>query len=253
MFQQLPQLFSSRRFQSSAWDKDDESGVGGAPPPPPVSSAAEIPEVHCTDGRGQKFKVTPLGDFKELDNDSKIPDWLQQGIHTLGYKTPTLIQSYTIPVLEKGADAIGLAPTGSGKTVAFGIPSLSTIKRASHNPQILVLCPVRELCQQTTKVMKGLCQHNRNIHICEAYGGSPRDPQLAAIRRGCDVLVATPGRLVDFLDSGAFDFSELKFFIFDEADRLLDMGFSNAIDKIFSFVDPQKQRQTMMWSATWPP
>jgi ATP-dependent RNA helicase DDX5/DBP2 len=125
-------------------------------------------------------------------------------------------------------------------------------QRSKHgNPKILVMAPTRELVQQTCKVFTSL-GGGKDVIAAEAYGGAPREIQARRLHGGCDVLVACPGRLNDFLQSGTVDLSELSFLVFDEADRLLDMGFKPQLDQIMSFVDPSVERQTMMWSATWP-
>jgi ATP-dependent RNA helicase DDX5/DBP2 len=211
-----------------------------------AAPASDEVQVEITDINNKPAQVERFHLFADLPH---LPPWLQQGIRDMKYAAPTTIQSYTIPMLNTGADAIGLAPTGSGKTVAFAIPSLAKLKPSNGNPQVLVLCPVRELVQQTAKVFRSLCAHTR-LRVCEAYGGSPRNEQMGQLHRGCDILVAAPGRLVDFLQSGAVDLGSLQFLVFDEADRLLDMGFSDALDTIMGYVP--KERQTMMWSATWP-
>lgn len=224
-----PQQICAQRFCSGAPDK-----------------------VSVFDTRDQEVALGPndIADTFQKVYD-KCQPWLKQGIEAMGYPKPTHIQSYTLPLLFQGRDMIGLAATGSGKTVAFAIPALSKIEaRGDGYPQCIVLCPVRELAQQTALVFKKLCQFNSNICVREAYGGSSRGLQQHDIYAGCDVLVATPGRLKDFLEAGVVDAKHLKFMVFDEADRLLDMGFSRPIADIMRYMP--KTRQTMMWSATWP-
>jgi ATP-dependent RNA helicase DDX5/DBP2 len=204
-------------------------------------------DVVITDGKGNNVDVAPLNTFAELSN---APEWLAEGLRTLQYPSTTDIQKFTIPLLDDGHDVIGLAPTGSGKTVAFAVPALKNFQRNSDgSPSILVLAPTRELVQQTTKVFSSLSKGQ--VRICEAYGGAPREAQARQLHAGCDVLVACPGRLNDFLDSGDVSIKHLSFLVFDEADRLLDMGFQEQLDRILSHVD-STHPQTMMWSATWP-
>jgi ATP-dependent RNA helicase DDX5/DBP2 len=190
--------------------------------------------------------------FATFDAIPNAPQWLQQGLQRMGFPSTTDIQAITMPQLLEGHDMIGLAPTGSGKTVAFAVPALSIFERSPKNlPTILVLAPTRELVQQTCKVFQQLGgQHH--VRVCEAYGGSPRETQAMRLHRGCDVLVACPGRLKDFLESGIVSLEHLRFLVFDEADRLLDMGFKIQLDEIMAYVDMEAPRQTMMWSATWP-
>ncbi|CAD2218806.1 ATP-dependent RNA helicase DDX5/DBP2 [Angomonas deanei] len=169
----------------------------------------------------------------------------------MAYPSTTDIQKYTIPALEAGHDLIGLAPTGSGKTVAFAVPALRHVKQnKTGSPSVLVMAPTRELVQQTTKVFQQLTCGA--IRVCEAYGGASRESQARRLHMGCEVLVACPGRLKDFLDAGDVSLKHLSFLVFDEADRLLDMGFKPQLDEILSFCDENTKRQTMMWSATWP-
>jgi ATP-dependent RNA helicase DDX5/DBP2 len=204
--------------------------------------------ISILDERDNVVKVNEVNKFEALD----MPHWLATSIKKLGYPNTTDIQAVTIPKLLEGNDIIGLAPTGSGKTVAFAVPALMQFQRSKQgNPRILVMAPTRELVQQTCKVFANL-GGGQDVVVAEAYGGSPREIQARRINGGCDVLVACPGRLNDFLQSGTVDLSELSFLVFDEADRLLDMGFKPQLDQIMSFVDPSAPRQTMMWSATWP-
>lgn len=183
----------------------------------------------------------------------RIPDWLFTGIQRMKYEIPTPIQEYTVPQVLAGRDLIGLAPTGSGKTVAFAVPSLAKLQgHGDGYPQILVVCPVRELAQQTAKVFRALVAPHGKLNVVECFGGADRGQQASALWSGADILVATPGRLNDFLESGDTDLRNLSFLVFDEADRLLDMGFAPQLDKIMEHVDAAKKRQTLMWSATWP-
>ncbi|RNF20658.1 mitochondrial DEAD box protein [Trypanosoma conorhini] len=205
-------------------------------------------DVSVIDASGTKVHVTPIQYFSEITN---TPDWLSKGIDEMGYPKVTPIQAYTIPILEKKHDLIGLAPTGSGKTVAFAVPALKHFKPSPDGlPTIIVLAPTRELVQQTAKVFSQLS--SGVIRVCEAYGGAPREVQARRLHKGCDVLVACPGRLKDFLQNEDVTLAHMSFLVFDEADRLLDMGFKIQLDEILSYADPSRPTQTMMWSATWP-
>lgn len=204
--------------------------------------------VSILDASGASVSVKPLESFSELKG---AAEWLVSGLQQLRYPSTTDIQKYTIPLLEEGHDLIGLAPTGSGKTVAFAVPALKRMQRnPDGSPSVLVLAPTRELVQQTTKVFEQLS--NGTVRICEAYGGAPREIQARRLHNGCDVLVACPGRLKDFLDGGDVSIRNLSFMVFDEADRLLDMGFQIQLDAILSYVDKSSRPQAVMWSATWP-
>ncbi|KAH9600356.1 Helicase [Trypanosoma melophagium] len=205
-------------------------------------------DVSVLDAKGTIVPVKPIQYFADLPN---VPDWLTKGLETLAYPSTTPIQAHTIPVLDEGHDLIGLAPTGSGKTVAFAVPALKRFNRSpSGLPTIVVLAPTRELVQQTAKVFYQLS--SGNVRVCEAYGGAPREIQARRLHSGCDALIASPGRLKDFLKNGDVTLDHMSFLVFDEADRLLDMGFKIQLDEILSYADPSRPVQTMMWSATWP-
>nr|CCC95460.1 unnamed protein product [Trypanosoma congolense IL3000] len=235
----------------------EETGKGGGKPCeelgstvcftplPPVKAAVA---VSVLDNRGNEVAVNPVKQFSDIDN---LPTWLSRGIQSSGFSSTTSIQSYTISVLDEGHDLIGLAPTGSGKTVAFAVPALKKFQPSSDgSPTILVLAPTRELVQQTAKVF---CQlSSGNVRVCEAYGGAPRETQARRLHSGCDVLVACPGRLRDFLQNGDVSIDKVSFLVFDEADRLLDMGFKVQLDDILTHASGSHPIQTMMWSATWP-
>lgn len=208
-------------------------------------------KVKVIDGDGNSIDITPVSEFVNMFE--KLPKWLTANIQRLEYKKPTAIQAYTIPVLLDGNDAVGLAPTGSGKTMAFAVPSLAQMKASAQgHPSILVVAPVRELVQQIAKVFQQLVDAPNGMRVCCAYGGAPRGHQVSEIMRGCDVLVATPGRLNDFLQSNIVSLSHVNFIVFDEADRLLDMGFKPQLDDIMQYTDHSRPAQVMMWSATWP-
>eukprot|EP00796_Vickermania_ingenoplastis_P004713 gene4713-3405_t len=216
----------------------------------PADAVPEPPNadgVVVTNSSDEPVKIEPLTYFRDLKN---APAWLSEALEASGFPTTTPIQKYTIPVLEEGHDVIGLAPTGSGKTVAFAVPALKNYQNNTNSPSILVLAPTRELVQQTTGVFQKLSRGK--VRVCEAYGGSPRELQARKLASGCDVVVACPGRLHDFLQRGEVSLENLSFLVFDEADRLLDMGFQIQLDEILNYMDPSVRVQKMMWSATWP-
>ncbi|KEG10511.1 mitochondrial DEAD box protein [Trypanosoma grayi] len=213
----------------------------------PASKTA-TPKVSVVDSRGNAVSVASVECFSALTD---APQWLSEGLKSLAFPTTTPIQSYTIPVLAEGHDVIGLAPTGSGKTVAFAVPALKRFQPSPAGlPTIVVLAPTRELVQQTAKVFQQLS--SGSVRVCEAYGGAPREVQARRLHKGCDVLIACPGRLKDFLQNGDVTLDHMSFLVFDEADRLLDMGFKVQLDEILGYADPSRPVQTMMWSATWP-
>lgn len=215
--------------------------------PSPEISQSTADGVTVMNSRNEEVPISPLTKFSELKD---APSWLMEGLEEAGFPNTTPIQKYTIPVLEEGHDVIGLAPTGSGKTVAFAVPALKNFKNNTRSPSILVLAPTRELVQQTTIVFQKLSKGK--VRVCEAYGGSPREIQARKLSNGCDVVVACPGRLNDFLQQGDVSLENLSFLVFDEADRLLDMGFQIQLDEILSHLDSSLPVQKMMWSATWP-
>lgn len=244
------------QHQHSHQHSHDAAAAPEASPNPAHSAAASAAAeashrvITVKDHTGKTVPNPPS--FKTFDDMPDAPQWLRDGLKRLGFPSTTDIQGITMPQLKEGHDVIGLAPTGSGKTVAFAVPALAMFERSPKNlPTILVLAPTRELVQQTCKVFQDLGGRH-HVRVCEAYGGSPRETQAMRINRGCDVLVACPGRLKDFLESGVVSLEHLRFLVFDEADRMLDMGFKIQLDEIMAFVDPEAPRQTMMWSATWP-
>ncbi|SCU71450.1 DEAD-box ATP-dependent RNA helicase, mitochondrial [Trypanosoma equiperdum] len=234
-------------FRSNIETHSEVSLESSASPALPPKTAAL--DVSVLDSKGNAVPVNPVKLFSDLDN---LPDWLSKGLQSSGFSCTTPIQSYTIPVLDEGHDMIGLAPTGSGKTVAFAVPALKKFQWSPNgSPRIVVLAPTRELVQQTAKVFHQLS--SGKVRVCEAYGGAPREAQARRLHNGCDVLVACPGRLKDFLQNGDVIFDEVSFLVFDEADRLLDMGFKVQLDDILGYFSSHRPAQTMMWSATWPP
>ena len=174
---------------------------------------------------------------------------IMHSIREMGFKEPTPIQAAAIPLAMQGEDVIGQAQTGSGKTVAFGIPILERIDAHNRNVQALVLCPTRELavqvCGEFDKLGKHM--HARSLPI---YGGASINVQIDELRKGVQIVVGTPGRIIDHLDRGTLRLDNVKVVVLDEADRMLDMGFIEDIDFILSKLP--SERQTMLFSATMP-
>jgi ATP-dependent RNA helicase DeaD len=173
---------------------------------------------------------------------------LVQAVTSLGYVEPTPIQAAIIPVMLTGVDVIGQAQTGTGKTAAFALPILHNYT-PNRKPQALVLAPTRELALQVAEAMiaygRGL-----KLHVLPVYGGQPYGPQINQLRRGIDVVVGTPGRLLDLLERKVLDLSEIKTVVLDEADEMLNMGFIEDVEAILSATPPT--RQTALFSATLP-
>ena len=167
-----------------------------------------------------------------------------------GYHTPTPIQRAAIPVARKGRDLIGLAQTGTGKTAAFVLPIVDRLMNGPRRTRALILTPTRELCVQVEESFRKYAAHSA-IEVVAVYGGVPIDPLEKALRAGVDVVVATPGRLIDHLDRQNVVFDDLEVLVLDEADRMLDMGFAPQISRIVG--DVPVYRQTLLFSATMPP
>jgi ATP-dependent RNA helicase RhlE len=169
------------------------------------------------------------------------------------YNTPTPIQAEAIPLALAGHDVLGGAQTGTGKTAAFGLPLLNRLAKTTppngpRKPRALILTPTRELAMQVTESLRGYAKHLR-LNITAIYGGAGMQPQVDNLRRGVDVLVACPGRLIDHLDRGTARLDNVEVLVLDEADRMLDMGFLPAIKRVLGKVPPQ--RQTLLFSATF--
>lgn len=170
------------------------------------------------------------------------------------FSAPTVIQSISWPLALSGRDIISIAKTGSGKTLGFMLPAimhtLSQPKRApGEGPSVLVVLPTRELAQQVEQVARAFCS-SMNLSVTCCFGGASRGPQLGMLSRGVDMVVGTPGRLIDFIDAGNLDLRRCSYLVLDEADRMLDMGFEPQIRNIVRQIRPDKQ--TLMFSATWP-
>jgi ATP-dependent RNA helicase RhlE len=175
-------------------------------------------------------------------------DALLRAVADLGWTVPTPIQRKAIPAAREGRDVLGIAQTGTGKTGAFLIPTIES-QEGGEGLRTLVLCPTRELAQQVASDARELCAHTE-MFVGEIYGGVPYEPQIRDLRAGFDILVATPGRLIDHLDKGNVDLSEVEVLILDEADRMLDMGFRPQIERVLARMP--RQRQTLLFSATMP-
>uniref|UniRef100_A0AAG5CR31 RNA helicase n=1 Tax=Anopheles atroparvus TaxID=41427 RepID=A0AAG5CR31_ANOAO len=192
----------------------------------------------------------PITEFDEID----IPDYVLREIEKQGYKSPTPIQAQGWPIALSGLNMVGVAKTGSGKTLGYMLPAIVHINHqkpdpAVRGPLVLVLAPTRELAQQIQQVATdfGSSSYIRNTCL---FGGSSKGPQASDLRRGVEIVIATPGRLIDFLESGTTTLQRVTYLVLDEADRMLDMGFEPQIRKILEQVRPD--RQILMWSATWP-
>ena len=181
--------------------------------------------------------------------DIEVPATIARAIERMGFVTPTEVQARAIPPLRRGEDLIGQAQTGTGKTAAFGIPIVEKIEPATDHVQALILTPTRELCVQVTEEVARIGQF-RGVRTVAIYGGSSMDRQIDALKRGAQVVVGTPGRVLDLIRRGELRLDRVHTVILDEADRMLDMGFIDDIRTIISLLP--EQRQSLLFSATFP-
>ncbi|XP_074540240.1 putative ATP-dependent RNA helicase DDX17 [Halichoeres trimaculatus] len=185
---------------------------------------------------------------------AQFPQYVMDVLMQQNFKEPTAIQSQGFPVALSGKDMVGIAQTGSGKTLAYLLPAIVHINHQPYlergdGPICLVLAPTRELAQQVQQVAYDYGKSSRIKSTC-VYGGAPKGPQIRDLERGVEICIATPGRLIDFLEAGKTNLRRCTYLVLDEADRMLDMGFEPQIRKIVEQIRPD--RQTLMWSATWP-
>ena len=181
-----------------------------------------------------------------------LNDVLLSAIEDLGFETPTAIQEKAIPVLLSGTkDFIGLAQTGTGKTAAFCLPLLQLIDVHEKYPQALVVCPTRELCIQIVNEIQLFKKHIRGMHIVAVYGGTSISTQIKDIKKGVQMVAATPGRLIDLIERKAINLEKIKYVVLDEADEMLNMGFQDDIE--FILQNTPRRDSTWLFSATMPP
>ncbi|GAA4668881.1 DEAD/DEAH box helicase [Nocardioides nanhaiensis] len=173
-----------------------------------------------------------------------------RSLRDVGYETPSAIQAETIPHLLAGRDLMGLAQTGTGKTAAFALPILDRLDVSQKSPQALVLAPTRELALQVCEAFERYAARTRGVHVLPVYGGQGYGVQLSALRRGVHIVVGTPGRIMDHLDKGTLDLSQLRFLVLDEADEMLNMGFAEDVETILA--DTPAEKQVALFSATMP-
>ncbi|MFY1828871.1 ATP-dependent RNA helicase DbpA [Myxococcus fulvus] len=176
---------------------------------------------------------------------------LLQVLGELGFQSATPIQAQSIPVLLQGKDLVGQARTGSGKTAAFALPLLRQVRLQDRRVQSLVLCPTRELCAQVAGEIRKLGRRLPGLQVLVLAGGQPIRPQLEALEKGAHIAVGTPGRIIDVLDRDALDTRGVATVVLDEADRMLDMGFREDMERILGAMP--SRRQTVLFSATFPP
>ncbi|KRB36224.1 cold-shock protein [Microbacterium sp. Root180] len=199
---------------------------------------------------------TPIADEAPVEpaemtfSDLGLGDAVLKALRDVGYETPSAIQAATIPTLLAGRDVVGLAQTGTGKTAAFALPIIDRLDLSQKNPQALVLAPTRELALQVCEAFEKYAAHLKGVHVLPVYGGQGYGVQLSALRRGVHIIVGTPGRIMDHLDKGTLDLSELKYLVLDEADEMLKMGFAEDVETILA--DTPDTKQVALFSATMP-
>ncbi|MDV8146850.1 DEAD/DEAH box helicase [Arthrobacter sp. B10-11] len=229
-----------------------------APAPVEAPAAEERPAAEAPKAEAPKAEAPNAEDeeegirFADLGIDGRVLAALQD----VGYEKPSPIQAATIPLLLEGRDVVGLAQTGTGKTAAFAVPALSRLAELhdlngpSRKTQALVLAPTRELALQVAEAFTSYAKHIDDFTVLPVYGGSAYGPQLAGLRRGAQVVVGTPGRVIDHISKGSLDLSELQYLVLDEADEMLRMGFAEDVEQIFQ--QTPSDRQVALFSATMP-
>ncbi len=210
-----------------------------------TSNPVAGPRSPTVDGMSDE-PATPETTFDDLGLDESV----LRALRDVGYETPSPIQAATIPTLLEGRDVVGLAQTGTGKTAAFALPILSRLDLKQKAPQALVLAPTRELALQVCEAFERYAAHLRGVHVLPVYGGQGYGVQLSALRRGVHIIVGTPGRIMDHLEKGTLDLSELRFLVLDEADEMLNMGFAEDVETILA--DTPEEKNVALFSATMP-
>ena len=181
-------------------------------------------------------------------SDLPVSEYILRAVEEMGFEYTTPIQAQGIPVVMRGGDFIGQAQTGTGKTAAFGIPAIEAVDVDSKSTQVLVMCPTRELALQVKEQIQKLAKYKRGLNVAAIYGGESYERQFLALKKGSQIVVGTPGRIMDHIDRKTLILSDIKLAILDEADEMLNMGFREDIEKILSFAP--EVRQTVLFSAT---
>ena len=197
---------------------------------------------------GHKRKKDRMTKFSELEISSPIV----RAIEELGFEQATKIQEQAIPAILKGEDVLGLSNTGTGKTAAFGIPAIESIVAGGKHPQVLIICPTRELVTQVATELRKFSKYKEGVKIVPIYGGQPIDRQIQLLKRGCGIVVGTPGRIMDHLDRKTLKLVHINMIVLDEADEMLNMGFKEDIEQILTSIPEDRHAQTILFSATMP-
>jgi ATP-dependent RNA helicase DeaD len=185
--------------------------------------------------------------FKDLNISSEI----QRAVEDMGFEEATPIQSLAIPHILEGKDVTGQAQTGTGKTAAFGIPILEMVDPSERELQAVILCPTRELAIQVAEELKKLSTYLKRVNVLPIYGGQPIERQIKALRKGVQIIIGTPGRVMDHMRRGTLEMGNVKVLVLDEADEMLDMGFREDIEFVLDYIPDQ--RQILLFSATMSP
>ncbi|AYU83573.1 DEAD box RNA helicase, putative [Leishmania donovani] len=256
-----PVNWSAKSLVPGKWKVVDASAIRKAASVKDDHSASKV--KHLSDVEAEEWRQAnsitvsdsdqcpnPITEFDML---TAVPQYLKAKLLEQGFKAPTPIQAQSWSIVLSGRDLVGVAKTGSGKTLAFIVPALAHIAlqeplKVGDGPMVIVLAPTRELAQQIEQeAIKVLPQ---SIRCGCIYGGAPKGPQLGLLRQGVHILVATPGRLIDFMEIKRVNLLRVTYLVLDEADRMLDMGFEPQVRAICGQIRPD--RQTLMFSATWP-
>ncbi|KAG9330235.1 hypothetical protein AGOR_G00227730 [Albula goreensis] len=244
------------RLRKKKWDLDElpkfEKNFYTEHPDVQRLSQYEVEEFR----RKKEITIRGSGCPKPVTSFSQahFPQYVMDVLMQQNFKEPTAIQAQGFPLALSGRDMVGIAQTGSGKTLSYLLPAIVHINHQPYlergdGPICLVLAPTRELAQQVQQVAYDYGKSSRIKSTC-VYGGAPKGPQIRDLERGVEICIATPGRLIDFLEVGKTNLRRCTYLVLDEADRMLDMGFEPQIRKIVDQIRPD--RQTLMWSATWP-
>ena len=234
----------------------DEDEVDGHTPF--IDSDADSNDHQQDDERPKSPRNRDKGGMKADHEDEEItfadlglPRDLLKAVTDMGFVTPTAIQKEAIPVLLAGRDVVGVAQTGTGKTAAFGLPLLDAVDSRDGVVQALVLAPTRELALQSAEAITDMASRSRGLDVVAVYGGAPYGPQIGALKGGAQVVVGTPGRVIDLIDKGALQLDDVRYFVLDEADEMLRMGFAEDVETIAESLPTD--RRTALFSATMPP
>ncbi|KAL0853301.1 hypothetical protein Bca101_058453 [Brassica carinata] len=250
-----PSVAAMTEAEVEEYRKMREITVEGRDIPKPVKSFRDVgfPEFHDLGFPGKFCSVLFI--LKSLRfRDVGFPDYVLEEVKKAGFTEPTPIQSQGWPMALKGRDLIGIAETGSGKTLSYLLPAIvhvnaQPILAPGDGPIVLVLAPTRELAVQIQQEASKFGSSSKIKSTC-IYGGVPKGPQVRDLQKGVEIVIATPGRLIDMMESNNTNLRRVTYLVLDEADRMLDMGFDPQIRKIVSHIRPD--RQTLYWSATWP-